>query len=224
MAEHEQHRRSGGGKLMRKRGTCIYNPILVAILVIFNISILGQAINVLYIQFAKTPAALEELDYEADLDGTYIRTPIRMIYGSYAYTTSGQFEKTESREYVIDAGSSYYMGLKAGAEDLGWTDALMNASFEYMDSQMDLIELKNYQYEITGTIRRIPKETLGYYLEFFEDGPEEQALPYYLVLNEVGHFQVEDITIMVIFDILVSAALVYAIVKDARRRRGLEGF
>lgn len=209
---------------MKKQGAFIYNPILIAMLVILNISVLGQIVNTLYIQFAKTPVSLEELNYEEDLEGIYVRTPIRMIYGYYAYTTEGKFGDVKSREYVIDAGSSYYMGMKSEKEDLGWTDALMNATSDYADGEMNMMELKKYQYEITGTIRSIPKETLGYYNEFFEDGPADRALPYYLVINEVGRLQAKDIPIIMAFDILASAALVYIILKEARRRKGLETY
>ena len=209
---------------MSRQKTFIYNPILVGMLVIFNISVFGQIAHTLYIRFFTTPVSLEEVNYEEDLEGVFVRTPIEKIYGCYAYSSSGRFGSAYSKEYVIDAGSSYYMGLISEKDDLKWTDALMNATFDYADGKLSLMELKKYQYVITGTIRRIPKESLDYYYEFFEDGPVEQALPYYLVINEVGHLQVTAIPIMLAFEIIGSVALLFMIFKDARRRKGLEGF
>lgn len=133
--------------------------------------------------------AFEELDYTQDLKGICVTDTIYGIYDYFCETTSDS--NTISREYIIDAGD-YYMGMYVkGSKALEQANTLMEASWDFLEGTTDGSELEALQYEVTGTIRPMPSDSLEFYKEYLEwDTMDKETqdlfLPYYLVVGEAG--------------------------------------
>lgn len=131
---------------------------------------------------------LDSLDYSENLSGTYIKDNLYGIYDYFCETTSGS--KTVSREYLIDAGDSYYIGMYAEGSDMKKADALMEASWDYLDGKDDGTALEGKQFEIVGTIKSMPYDSLKYYKEYLgwstmSEAEKATFLPYYIVVGEI---------------------------------------
>ncbi len=133
-----------------------------------------------------------ELDYTQDVEGTYVSGMLYFIYDWYCETTED--DDVISREYIIDAGEYCYMGMLVKRADMDEAQALVNACYDYMDGYDDGTAIYEAQYEVKGTIRRMPADSLEYYKEYLgwdTMSAEEQAefLPYYLDVNTAGFIQ-----------------------------------
>ena len=137
------------------------------------------------------PVNLEDVDFDGDIEGLYVTGTIYGIYDCYC-------EETENgnpigREYIIDANDYYFMGLCVDKKDFDDAEALMEASWDYLDGYIEYEELEKYQYEVTGTIVKIPSDSMRYYKEYidwFDYTPEEEEmfLPYYLEVGKIGGY------------------------------------
>ena len=138
------------------------------------------------------PVPLDSVDFDGDIEGLYVKGTIWGIYDYYCEETKNY--DTVAREYIIDAGNSYYMGMRAERSDMTAADKLMDASWNYLDGYTDYEDLEKYQYEVTGTITKIPSDSLSYYYDFRNYVSEGDAelkaafLPYYLDVNKAGKF------------------------------------
>ncbi|MBS6953822.1 MAG: hypothetical protein KH230_11390 [Enterocloster asparagiformis] len=164
---------------------------LIVLFLGIGIFTLGNSGKSLFTRAFSQPVSLDELDYEGDINGKYVRTTIYGIYGAYSETVSSKTHSVKSREYVIDAGGYHYMALKAQAGDLKKADALMDASFDFLDEKIGVEELEPFQFEVTGTIEKLPSKSLQYYHDFFDwnklnDEAKECVLPYYVVIGQVS--------------------------------------
>lgn len=164
---------------------------LIVIFLGLGIFMLGNSGKSLFTRAFSQPVTLDDLDYGGDIEGKTVTTKIYGIYGAYSETVSSKTNSVKSREYVIDAGGYHYMALKVRGGDLKKADALMEASFDYLDGKIETDALEPYQFEVTGTIEELPSKSLQYYHEFFDwytldDEMKESVLPYYVVAGEVA--------------------------------------
>lgn len=164
---------------------------LIVLFLGIGIFMLGNSGKSLFTRAFSQPVTLDELDYSGEIEGTYVRTTVYGIYGAYSETVSSKTNSVKAREYVIDAGDYHYISLKARSGDLKKADALMAASFDYLDGKIDSDALEPYQFEITGTIQPLSSKSLQYYHEFFDwyqldDEVKESILPYYVEIGEVA--------------------------------------
>lgn len=167
----------------------------------------GPYINGFLKSFQK-PIPLESVDFAGDIEGLYVTGTIYGIYDYYCEETKDY--KLVAREYIIDAGDSYYMGMRAeGTKDMDNADKLMETSWDFLDYVAEYEELEAVQYEVTGTISKIPSDSRVYYYEYRDwigTDAETQAmfLPYYL---EVNHIDGNDKTTIYAL-VIISALLV----------------
>ena len=134
------------------------------------------------------PVSLYEVDYE-NPEGAYVKTTIYYIYDYFAETTEGSTVK--SREYIIDGDDYYYIGMLADGKTMKQSDVLMRTSWDYDEYKIDYEELEVAQFEVVGTIERMPSDSTRFfhqYLGWSSMSKEEQEmfLPYYLVVGKVG--------------------------------------
>ena len=167
------------------------SAILIVLLLGLGLFMVGNSGRSLFVRTFTAPSTLDDLNYEEDIDGAYVRTTVYGIYGSYSETVSSKTRSVKSREYVIDAGNYHYIALKMRSKDLEKAEALMDASFDYLDGKIDVGDLEPYQFEVTGTIEKLPEKHLKYYHEFFDwdeldDESKETVLPYRLTNGDVA--------------------------------------
>ena len=84
---------------------------------------------------------------EDQLNGAYVEVDIYGMYAGYAETTKNS--RTVSREYVIDANDTSYMGLVLRSEDLSAAEDLLQESWDYLDG---LTEGTSTVIHVRGTI------------------------------------------------------------------------
>lgn len=131
---------------------------------------------------------LEDIDYSGELDNLKVSGTVVCIYDYYCETTKDGI--LDSREYIIDGGDDYYIGMLVKKKDMPKAEALMEASYAYlMGEDTDINKVYDKQYEVTGVIRKMPSDSWDLYKEYMEwdtMSEEEQAmhLPYYLVVND----------------------------------------
>lgn len=134
------------------------------------------------------PVDLEDIDYSGELDNLKVSGTVVCIYDYYCETTKDGI--LDSREYIIDGGDDYYIGMLVKKKDMSKAEDLMEASYAYlMGEDTDINKVYEKQYEVTGVIRKMPNDSWDLYKEYMEWDTmteEEQAmhLPYYLVVNE----------------------------------------
>lgn len=137
------------------------------------------------------PVNLDDVDFEEDIEGLYVTGTVYGIYDCYC-------EETENgnpigREYIIDANDYYYIGLCVDKKDFDKAEALMEASWDYLDGYTEYEELEKYQYEVTGTITKMPSDSLKLYNEYidwleYSEEEEEMFLPYYIEVGKIGGY------------------------------------
>lgn len=163
------------------------NIIVILILGIIGAWMLLSNVDSFAVYLSK-PTDMDDLDYSQDLNGTYVNGTVYGIYDWYCETTEGT--KTISREYLIDGGTDYYMGMLVMARDINKAEALMNASYDYLDGVDDGTALAAAQYNVKGTIVKMPYDSLKLYKEYLEwdtMSAEDQGvfLPYYLEVGKI---------------------------------------
>ena len=167
------------------------SAILIILLLGVGLFMIGNSGKSLFVRTFTAPSTLDELNYEEDIEGAYVRTTVYGIYGSYSETVSSKTKAVKSREYVIDAGEYHYIALRLRSKDLEKAEALMDASFDYLDGKIEADALEPYQFEVTGTVEKLLEKNLKYYHDFFDwdeldDESKETVLPYRLTGGDVA--------------------------------------
>lgn len=179
--------------------------LIVIILLIVGAVLLYTAVPSMLL-LVKGPTPLESVDYDGDIEGLYVEGTLTFIYDWYCETTENSV-KTVSREYIIDGGDYYYMGLLAEGKDMDKADALLDACTEYMDGTDDGSNLLTAMYTVKGTIVEMPKDSLEFYYEYvgYDDLTEEEQaifLPYYLAVGNVGKHDLATAIALTVFGAL----------------------
>ena len=135
------------------------------------------------------PVDMDSLDYQSDLDGTYVTGTIDVVYGYYCENIRGSL--LLSKEYIIDAGEDDFMGMRVLRTDMEPAEKLMGACRDYLDNGGSTEAISAAQYEVTGTIRKMSADTQRLYSQClnaagFDFKQREHFLPYYLDVNAVG--------------------------------------
>lgn len=144
----------------------------------------------LYTFYFKEPVPLDSVDFNGDFEDLYVSGTLYGIYGWYCEEIENY--ETTARQYLIDAGNYYYMGLRADYGEMTAADKLAEASEEYLDGTDDGTLLQQAQYEVYGTIKPLDNESLKYYHESVDWENMDRAskscfLPYYLEINNLGY-------------------------------------
>lgn len=159
-----------------------------------------------------------ELDYTADdLDGTYVSGTLYYIYDWYCQDRGTDGGQVEAREYIIDAGSDYYMGFRVDSAHFDEAEELMNVSYDWSEGNASDDELAAATYEVKGTIRAMPEESRELWDEYWayyeDDELTAMTIPYYLELNYVGGTSPQALLIARIGALIAIFFLVFPLVK-----------
>lgn len=190
------------------------NILIIIILLAVGVWLVAKVSDPL-ITFLNKPQDLDEIDFSQDLDGVYVTGTVYGIYDWYCETTDDR--KTVSREYLIDGGSDYYMGMLVMAKDMDKAETLMNASYDYLDGTDDGTALEAAQYTVKGTIVKMPSDSLDLYQEYLEwdtMSPEDQEvfLPYYLEVDKIKGTAVSGMWTLLVLGIASLAAGIWVLV------------
>lgn len=161
---------------------------LIILFVVIGSFLFPRGLRSLLISFSK-PQNLDTIDYSGDIEGMYVEGTLFGIYDWYCEEKEGA--KLVSREYLIDAGENYYMGMMVMKKYNEQANALMEASYDYLDGVDDGTALEAAQYTVRGTIEKMPEDSLELYKEYLDwdnMAADEQAtfLPYYLAVERIG--------------------------------------
>lgn len=135
------------------------------------------------------PVDMDSLDYQSDPDGTYVTGTIYAVYDYYCENVRGS--RLLSREYIINAGEDDFMGMRVLKMDMEPAEKLMGAYGDYLDNGGSTEAILAAQYEVTGTIRKMPADRQRLYSQYLSAAgvdfkQREHFLPYYLDVNAVG--------------------------------------
>ena len=103
-------------------------------------------------------------------------------------TTDG---KVSAYEYIVDADDYRYMGLRVSSKDFDKSEALLDASYKYLEGIDDGGLVFKAQFEVTGTIKKMPNASLSLYYEYLDEAGVTETerdvfLPYYLEVGDNG--------------------------------------
>lgn len=141
---------------------------------------------------SKEPIPWDEVDFDGDIEGLYITGTLYGVYDRYCESTKNG--SAVSTEFIIDADDYYYMGLLANKKNIDKVEDLMDVSWDYLEGKATYEELEELQFEITGTISKIPDDSLRYYNDYINDvavgDPDlrDSFLPYYIEMDKIGSF------------------------------------
>lgn len=178
------------------------------------------------IKSLQTPIPLEEVDYSVeDLEGLYVSGTLPFIYDWYCETTEDG--NTVSREYLIDGGEEYYIGMKVMKKDMPRAEALLQACYDYYDGLDDGTAVMNAQYEVKGTLTKMPADSIQYYFDYVDWNnlpADEQPLfrTYYLEVNKIDGFDIEGAIVFLVLGlifILTSVIIVVYTMSGSQQKR-----
>lgn len=137
------------------------------------------------------PVDMDSLDYQSDLDGTYVTGTIYVVYDYYCENVRGS--RLLTREYIIDAGEEDFMGMRVEKMNMEPAEKLMEAYGDYIDNGGSREAVLAAQYEVKGTIRKMPADSQRLYSQYLSMAgvdleQRKHFLPYYLDQNAVGLF------------------------------------
>lgn len=127
------------------------------------------------------------------LEGAYVTADLDTILDWYAETVQskkGSLDRTTAREYLIPTADAY-IGLEVPSSMIKTANAVMKDTQAWLSDRSGSYVSDGSHLQVTGTIHRMDRETLGFYNEllgyYFSDSQRE-ALCYPLVLecNAVG--------------------------------------
>lgn len=155
------------------------------------------------------PVDMDSLDYQSNLEGVYVTGTIYVVYDYYCDNMRGS--RLLTREYIIDAGEEDFMGMLVAKMDMKPAEKLMEAYGDYIDNGGSKEAVLAAQYEVKGTIRKMPADSQRLYSQYLSAAgvdleQREHFLPYYLDVNAVG------LTPLLVFYIFLIAAVVCLVV------------
>lgn len=206
-------------EILRKRSLKAAIPVIIFCF-IFGIVCSIPAISAIP-KLIKGPQDLETVDFSSDIEGLYVTGKLYYIYGAYAEETKNG--NVKHVEYIIDGGENYYMGMRVAKKDIDQADGLMMATFDYMEGLDDGTVLVETQYEVTGTIKKMPSENLSLYHEYIgwntmDSQSKEIFLPYYLSVGDVGTSNMLGIVISIILAIVLFSIAIVILIRNVTGR------
>lgn len=160
---------------------------------VLGMSVMAIVMLVLFLPSIKMlkdgPVDMDSLDYQSDLDGTYVTGTIYVVYDYYGDYLRGT--QLLSREYIINAGKEDFMGMRVLKADMEPAEKLMGAYEDYLGNGGSTEAVLAAQYEVTGTIRKMPASSQRLYSQYLSTAgvdleQRKHFLPYYLDVNAVG--------------------------------------
>lgn len=138
---------------------------------------------------------LNDLDYAAEmeagtLDGTYVKGTLTAVYDAYCEETT-QYNTLTATEYIIDAGSDYFMGFRVLKKDMEPTETLLTATYGEDEAAFHAAA-----FQVQGTIHAMPEDSQEWYDDWFSYQDEQYqalAIPYYLELNIIGDEEISEV-------------------------------
>lgn len=133
-----------------------------AYLILFLICAIVFAIFMaLFMSESVDKTAWEKVDFNSNLNGIYVDDFVPDLYGQYC-------EKTEDGNvvetfYLMSAGESKFMGIGFDQSMTEAAEKYMDALVQYDSGELTEEQLKDYQFEVQGSILAIPEEELKYY-------------------------------------------------------------
>ncbi len=133
--------------------------------------------------YTAEPIELASLDFTEDLSGTYVKGTIDFVYGYYYGETHN--DSVVVREYLIDTGNGYFMGLHVPKKDYDKIDQLMHASSDFAQGNSTIDTVWTHKYDFEGVISPIPPYTLDFYRNYrdlsnFSAQDKQRFLPFFL--------------------------------------------
>lgn len=175
------------------------------------------------IKMIQGPEDMDYLEYDESqsdggFSGKYVEGTVYFIYDYYCETTKGS--SLISREYIIDADNTYYMGMLVKKSGIDEAETLYEACYEYMSGTADENAVYAAEYTVRGTIHAMPSDSEELYYEYLDycglsSEDQEMFLPYYLEVGAVGSFSVTATIIMLLIAILLIVAIIVLIVRWA---------
>lgn len=194
--------------------------VIILVMLIGGGVLLSQAVPSLLLM-VKGPQDMETVDFSGDIEGLYVSGTLYGIYDWYCEETEDN--TPVSREYLIDAGDEYYMGMKVGKNGFEAADALLYASYDFLDGKDDGTALAAAQYEITGTIQEMPSDSYGIYQDYLgwdTMSAEEQAvfLPYYIAVGDIGDNDLTGVMLLLLMGLIMAGIGLFLLIGTAAGR------
>ncbi|MBQ7925933.1 MAG: hypothetical protein IJ335_06515 [Lachnospiraceae bacterium] len=179
---------------------------LVIALLFFALSIAGLCLSLpSLLMLMQGPQDLDNYDYaqitEPDFNRAYVSGTIHGIYDYYC--DESQDGAIKAREYLIDAGDFYYMGLRVKKADMEPAEALLTASMDYLKGAEDSANLENAKYIVKGTIKPMDEDSILILKEYLDwDTMDEETrdtiLFYYLEVGSIGAYSASLLTLILL--------------------------
>lgn len=165
-----------------------------------------------FLKFAQGPVDLFSLSKE-QLLGSYVEADIYALFDSVAtYTRTEDGRTTDKKDYyVLPLPDGSYIALEVDSDDYKKADKILNETYEYLMGTRD--ELTSTYY-FKGSIRKMDKELLDYYNDWFVESGfsseeiESYALPYVLDADYIGRYDAS----LVIAALLSSGGLIIYVI------------
>lgn len=184
------------------------NLLLILFLLVISGIMFWQSLPALFLVI-QGPQDLWEVDYSGDIEGLYVSGELPFIYDYYCDEVNDK-EDIKAREYIIDGGEYYYIGMRVMEKDMDQAEALMEACYDYVDGAGSEDAILSSQYRVTGTIHAMPSDILALYYDYLDMASlsaEEQAtfLPYYLEVDKIGTTDTAGMIIFLVLGVLLLA-------------------
>lgn len=177
---------------------------LAAAIIFLALGIAGLYLSLPSLQMLiNGPQDLDTFDYDlinqTGFDQAYVSGTINGIYDYYCDETRD--DSLYTREYLIDGGEDYYLGLRVKADDLEPAETLLSASLDYLKGTDDGTALEAAQYTVTGTIKPMDSESIRILKEYLDYNTMDQKtrdtiLFYYLEVGTIGEYSMQTIIII----------------------------
>ncbi|MBQ7934588.1 MAG: hypothetical protein IJ327_07385 [Lachnospiraceae bacterium] len=202
-----------------KKKSCHGN--LIAFIIFLALGITGVYLSFPSLQMLLTgPQALDTFDYsavkEAGFDHEYVSGAISGIYDYYCDEIRD--DSLYAREYLIDGGDYYYLGLRVKKADLEPAETLLSASMDYLKGVDDGTALEKAKYTVTGTIKPMDSESISILQEYLDYDTMDQTtrdtiLFCYLDVGSIGAYNMPTIVTLLIFTVIFWALALWFLIR-----------
>lgn len=147
------------------------------------------------------------------LEGVYVQGDVYAIYDNFYYYTedSNGIQQIDINYYTIPIGDEEFCTI-ALKDDFYKAETLYNDTYDYFNGDIDEI---NSTFSVTGTFEKMSNDIYKTYIEVFTDNGYTQeeidrlALPYILVVGQIGNFDSVAIYIAIAASALILLFILY---------------